>query len=75
LQRIGEELEALLRRRGYGDGFEMIGGVAVLQPDDATLADIATRAEAALSRAGAASGPPIIAAPGPRTRPANLSSV
>jgi diguanylate cyclase (GGDEF)-like protein len=75
LRRIGEDLEVLLRRRGYGDGFEMIGGVAVLQPDDATLADIAARAEAALTRARAGSGQPIAAAPGPRTRPANLSSV
>jgi diguanylate cyclase (GGDEF)-like protein len=75
LRRIGEDLDRALRKRGYGPGFEFIGGVAVLQPDDATLADIAQRAEAAMARARSGFGPPIAAAPGPRTRPANLSSV
>jgi diguanylate cyclase (GGDEF)-like protein len=50
-------------------------GVAVLQPDDATLADIAARAAAALDRARAGPGAPVQAAPGPRTKPATLTSV
>ncbi len=50
-------------------------GVAVLQPDDATLADIAKRAAAALDRARGSPGTPVHAAPGPRTRPATLTSV
>jgi diguanylate cyclase (GGDEF)-like protein len=75
LARIGEDLDRALRKRGFGAEFELIGGVAVLQPDDATLADIAARAEIALSRARSGVGAPIAAAPGPRTRPAHLSSV
>jgi diguanylate cyclase (GGDEF)-like protein len=50
-------------------------GVAVLHPEDATLADIAARAAAALDRARGGPGAPVQAAPGPRTRPATLTSV
>lgn len=51
------------------------GGVAVLQPDDATLAEIAARAERALGRARSGVGAAVQAAPGPRQRPASLTSV
>lgn len=50
-------------------------GVAVLQPEDATLADLVARAEAALGRALSPSGREIEAAPGPRLRPASLTLV
>lgn len=49
-------------------------GLAVLQPDDATLADIADRAAAALRKAQARGGG-VEAAPGPRFRPTRLTSV
>lgn len=49
-------------------------GVAVLQPDDATLADIAARAARALALAQAR-GRGVEAAPGPRTRPPRITSV
>ncbi len=52
-----------------------VAGVAVLQPEDATLADIAARAERALARARAGFGGGVEAAPGPRSRPATLTSV
>jgi diguanylate cyclase (GGDEF)-like protein len=51
------------------------GGVAVLQPDDATIAEIAARAERALGRARSGIGAAVQAAPGPRQRPASLTSV
>lgn len=50
-------------------------GVAVLQPDDATIADIAARAQRALDRARSGVGAAIQAAPGPRQRPVQLTSV
>ena len=49
-------------------------GVAVLQPDDATLADIAGRAARALAQAQAR-GRGVEAAPGPRSRPPRITSV
>jgi diguanylate cyclase (GGDEF)-like protein len=50
-------------------------GVAVLQPDDATIAEIAARAQRALERARSGTGAAVQAAPGPRQRPAHLTSV
>jgi diguanylate cyclase (GGDEF)-like protein len=51
------------------------GGVAVLQPDDATIAEIAARAARALARARSGVGAAVQAAPGPRQRPTSLTSV
>lgn len=51
------------------------GGVAVLQPDDATLAEIVARASRALRRARDGIGAAVQAAPGPRTRPVQLRPV
>lgn len=51
------------------------GGVAVLQPDDATIAEIAVRAQRALERARSGTGATVQAAPGPRQRPAHLTTV
>lgn len=53
----------------------MHGGVAVLQPDDATVAEIAARAEKALARARSGVGAAVQAAPGPRQRPVSLTTV
>ena len=50
-------------------------GVAVLQPDDATIAEIAGRAQRALERARSGVGAAVQAAPGPRQRPVQLTSV
>jgi diguanylate cyclase (GGDEF)-like protein len=50
-------------------------GIAVLHPEDATLADIAARAGAALGRARVRYGSGVEAAPGPRTRPAQITTV
>lgn len=50
-------------------------GLAVLQPDDATLADIADRAMAALRKAEGRGGGAVEAAPGPRFRPGRLTTV
>ena len=50
-------------------------GVAVLQPDDATVAEIASRAQRALERARSGVGAAVQAAPGPRQRPVQLTSV
>ena len=50
-------------------------GVAVLQPDDATIAEIASRAQRALERARSGVGGAVQAAPGPRQRPVQLTSV
>ncbi len=69
--RLAEEPSARLGGRAIG----VCAGVAVLQPDDATLADIAVRAEAALRKAQAR-GPGLVeAAPGPRSRPGRITSV
>jgi diguanylate cyclase (GGDEF)-like protein len=51
------------------------GGVAVLQPDDATLSEIVNRAERALERARKGIGAAIQATPGPRAHPARLTPV
>lgn len=76
LRRATAAVGDTLSRQGYGAGYALCAGVAVLQPDDATLADIAVRAEAALARALAGGGVDgVEAAPGPRTRPAQLTSV
>ncbi|TVQ57803.1 MAG: GGDEF domain-containing protein [Rhodobacteraceae bacterium] len=73
LQRVrGVVAEADLGRRA-GRAAAIAAGVAVLQPDDATLGDIVARAARALERAEARGG--VEAAPGPRTRPAFLTSV
>jgi len=50
-------------------------GVAVLQPDDATLLAIAARAEGALARARDRGEGRVETAPGPRTRPGRLASI
>jgi diguanylate cyclase (GGDEF)-like protein len=50
-------------------------GVAVLQPDDATLAEIVARAEKVLTRARGGIGGAVQAAPGPRSHPAHLTPV
>ena len=54
---------------------EMHAGVAVLQPDDATIAEVAARAQRALDRARSGTGAAVQAAPGPRHRPVHLTSV
>jgi diguanylate cyclase (GGDEF)-like protein len=51
------------------------GGVAVLQPDDVTLTEIAERAARALARARSGAGAAVQSAPGPRTRPVRLTPV
>jgi diguanylate cyclase (GGDEF)-like protein len=53
----------------------VIAGVAVLQPDDATLVDIVARAARALERARAGVGGGIEPAPGPRSRPGTIGVV
>jgi diguanylate cyclase (GGDEF)-like protein len=59
------------------DGVETVvrAGVAVLQPDDATLLDIAERADRALDRARERGVGRVEAAPGPRSRPGRLVTV
>lgn len=57
-----------------GAALSASAGVAVLQPDDATLADIAGRAQKALER-GQARGGAVETAPGPRTRPPRITTV
>jgi len=57
-----------------GEAVTASAGVAVLQPDDATLADIVARAERALLRAQQR-GAGVEAAPGPRSRPPRITSV
>jgi diguanylate cyclase (GGDEF)-like protein len=69
--RLGEEPSARLGGRAIG----VSAGVAVLQPDDATLADIAIRADAALRKAQARGPGMVEAAPGPRSRPGRITSV
>jgi two-component system chemotaxis response regulator CheY len=58
-----------------GGALTLSAGLAVLQPDDATLADIAGRAGAALVKARARAGGAVEAAPGPRFKPGRLTSV
>jgi diguanylate cyclase (GGDEF)-like protein len=58
-----------------GAAVTLSAGLAVLQPDDATLADIAGRAEAALVKARTRGGGAVEAAPGPRFKPGRLTSV
>lgn len=70
----GAVAEADLGRRA-GVALAISAGVAVMQPDDATLADIAGRAALALDRAMSRPGAGVEAAPGPRTRPSFLTSV
>jgi diguanylate cyclase (GGDEF)-like protein len=82
---VENAVEAMLRVRAQiaaappsaapGHRLNCHAGVAVLQPDDATLADMAARASAALDRARSGPGAPVQAAPGPRMRPATLTSV
>lgn len=75
MQRVRAQLAASKPSAMIGRALACHAGVAVLQPDDATLADIAARAAAALDRARAGPGAPVQAAPGPRTKPATLTSV
>lgn len=56
---------------GRDDTPRILAGVAVLQPEDASLADPAARAAAALDRAREG-GADVESAPGPRGRPAQL---
>lgn len=57
------------------DAPRILAGVAVLQPEDASLADMAERAEAALARARSGLGAEVGVAPGFRQRPARLTLV
>jgi diguanylate cyclase (GGDEF)-like protein len=70
--RLGEE-RALALVPG-GPAPSLSAGLAVLQPDDATLADIVDRAATALKRAQARGGA-VEAAPGPRYRPGRITTV
>ncbi|MGF1659108.1 MAG: diguanylate cyclase domain-containing protein [Rubrimonas sp.] len=75
MRRAREHLAVTQRAAVGAAPLGAVAGVAVLQPEDATLADIASRAGKALARARAGFGGGVEAAPGPRTRPAQLSSV
>ena len=75
LRRAEADAAHALDAQGVPGRHALKAGVAVLQPDDATLADVATRAELALERALAGHGGGDVAAPGPRSRPARLTSV
>jgi diguanylate cyclase (GGDEF)-like protein len=75
MQRVRAQILASKPSPALGRALSCHAGIAVMQPDDATLADIAARAAAALDRARAGPGAPVQAAPGPRTKPATLSSV
>lgn len=58
-----------------GGRASICAGVAVLQPDDATLAEICLRAGKALAKARERGRGRVEAAPGPRTRPGRITSV
>lgn len=75
VRRARDDARALLSAQGFGEAYDLAAGLAVLQPDDATLADMAARAGLALERALSGAGDGVQAAPGPRTRPARLTSV
>jgi diguanylate cyclase (GGDEF)-like protein len=75
MQRVRAQIAVSKTSAALGRALSCHAGVAVLQPDDATLADIAARAAAALDRARAGPGAPVQAAPGPRIKPATLTSV
>lgn len=75
LERVRVMFETAPGIRGSEPSPAVHAGVAVLQPDDATVAEIAARAEKALSRARSGVGAAVQAAPGPRQRPATLTSV
>jgi diguanylate cyclase (GGDEF)-like protein len=75
VRRIRDMVEAARVATLAGAPATVIAGVAVLQPDDATLIDVTARAERALGRARAGVGGGIEAAPGPRSRPGTISAV
>ena len=75
VRRARGDARMLLSAQGFDEAFDLAAGLAVLQPDDATLADMAARAGLALERALSGAGDGVQAAPGPRTRPAHLTSV
>lgn len=75
IRRVRDRLADEPAARAGGHTLTVSAGVAVLQPDDATLADIVTRAEAALKKAQGRGAGMVEAAPGPRTRPGRLTSI
>lgn len=72
IERVGAALDRVGSVRADDPLLTMHAGVAVLQPDDATLAEIAERADRALARARSGVGPRVQAAPGARHRPSQL---
>lgn len=75
IERVGELLDRVGSVRADDPLLSMHGGVAVLQPDDATLAEIADRAARAMARAQSGIGPRVQAAPGARHRPSHLIAI
>lgn len=75
IERVGELLDRVGSVRADDPLLSMHGGVAVLQPDDATLAEIAERAARAMARAQSGIGPRVQAAPGARHRPSHLIAI